>query len=58
LGRITSAEELAGVATQLLENTAEAARIGEQAKAAAEKLGGALARTLEASERLLANARP
>jgi len=58
LGRITSAEELAGVATQLLENTAKAARIGEQAKAAAEKLGGALARTLEASERLLANARP
>jgi 3-deoxy-D-manno-octulosonic-acid transferase len=58
LGRVTSAEEMAGAATRLLENSAEAARIGEQAKAAAEKLGGALARTLEASERLLANARP
>jgi 3-deoxy-D-manno-octulosonic-acid transferase len=56
-GRIASVDELAGIAMRLLENSAEAAHIGEQAKAAADRLGGALARTLEASERLLANAR-
>jgi 3-deoxy-D-manno-octulosonic-acid transferase len=57
VGRITSGEELAQLARRLLQDSEEAARIGEQAKAAADRLGGALAHTLEATERLLANAR-
>ena len=56
-GRIASGEELGRAAGQLLKNPDAAVRIGEQAKAAAAGLGGALAHTLDATERLLANAR-
>jgi len=57
VGRITSSEELTQLARRLLQDSEEAARIGEQAKVAADRLAGALAHTLEAAERLLANAR-
>ena len=56
-GRVHSGEELARAAGRMLQDADEATRIGEQAKAAADRLGGALAQTLETTERLLANAR-
>ena len=55
-GRIDSAEELSLLANQLLRDGSEAKRIGELARLAAERLGGALDITVQVAERLLAHA--
>jgi 3-deoxy-D-manno-octulosonic-acid transferase len=57
LGRIASGDELPGVAMDLLTDNALAKRIGERARSAAGKLGGALTITVQISEQLLAHAR-
>lgn len=57
IGRINTADELKQLATRLLDNPEEAARIGRLAQTAAETMGGALGATVQAAEQLLANAR-
>jgi 3-deoxy-D-manno-octulosonic-acid transferase len=56
-GRVRSVEELTALVLNLAANPVAAARLGRIAKAAAETLGGALARTVDAAEKLLAHAR-
>jgi 3-deoxy-D-manno-octulosonic-acid transferase len=57
IGRIESGHELKTLATKLLQDSADAERIGKLAQAAAEKLAGALPATMEIAEQLLAHAR-
>ena len=57
LGRIAIGGELPGIAWNLLQDAPHAKRIGELARSAAAKLGGALAITVQMSEQLLAHAR-
>ena len=57
IGRIRSGDDLKQLAAKLLVDSAEAKRIGKLAQAAVEKMGGALAATLQTAEQLLAHAR-
>ena len=57
IGRIESGDDLKQLAAKLLIDSAEAKRIGKLAQAAVEKMGGALAATLQTAEQLLAHAR-
>jgi 3-deoxy-D-manno-octulosonic-acid transferase len=57
VGRIQSGDDLKVLATKLLRDSGEAARIGRLAQSAAENMAGALAVTLHTAEQLLANAR-
>jgi 3-deoxy-D-manno-octulosonic-acid transferase len=52
-GRVRDVEELTALVVSLSANPVAAARLGRIAKAAAETLGGALSRTLDAAEKLL-----
>jgi 3-deoxy-D-manno-octulosonic-acid transferase len=57
LGEAQSIEDLRGLVMKLIHDPEIAPRVGAAAKAAAESLGGALAKTIETAERLLAHAR-
>jgi 3-deoxy-D-manno-octulosonic-acid transferase len=52
-GRVRNVDELTALVVSLAANPVAAARLGRIAKAAAETLGGALSRTLDAAEKLL-----
>jgi 3-deoxy-D-manno-octulosonic-acid transferase len=56
-GRVDSTEQLVALVLTLIANPTEAARMGSSARAAAEALGGALAKTVSVAEALLADAR-
>ena len=53
-GLVHSSTEIAQIAQRLLQDPAEAARLGKAAAAAADTLGGAVAKTVAAIEQLLA----
>lgn len=53
LGTVNASAEIAAIATKLLADPAEAARLGEAAAAGAERLGGAVAKTVEAVLKML-----
>jgi 3-deoxy-D-manno-octulosonic-acid transferase len=56
-GRVCNVDELMALVLNLAANPVAASRLGRIAKEAAETLGGALGRTVEAAETLLAHAR-
>lgn len=56
-GRVGTAADIAAIAGRLFRDAAEAGRLGETAKRAAETLGGALEKTRAAVEGLLSHAR-
>ncbi|HEX4293937.1 MAG TPA: hypothetical protein VHZ29_07370, partial [Rhizomicrobium sp.] len=53
-GLVHSSTEIAAIAQRLLQDPSEAARLGKAAAAAADTLGGAVAKTVAAIEQLLA----
>ncbi len=57
-GRVRNVDELTPLVLSLAANPVAASRLGRIAKEAAETLSGALGRTVDAAERLLARARP
>src|SRR6202007_737107 len=54
-GRVASGDDLKQLARKLLQDSADASRIGGLAQTAAEKMAGALAATIETADRLLAD---
>jgi len=56
-GRVTTTGEIAALAGALLENSAAAHTLGQAAAGAAQSLSGAVAKTFDITEKLLANVR-